>query len=113
NTIQGHVYEDVDGNGDLTDKVARSGATVRVYRDGGDQSSSGADDTLVATATTDSTGYYAVATLDPAERYWVAVDSKTISSTTALNGGFNTNSLWAEQTYGPAGSRCDNGLGAT
>jgi hypothetical protein len=41
------------------------------------------------------------------------VDSRTINPDAGYNGGFGLGDVWAEQTYGVAGARCDDGTGST
>ncbi len=100
-SIAGTVYEDVTGIGSLAGAVTSSNVTVRLFRDNGD-GAPGAGDTLVGTTTT-SAGNYTFSALTDAT-YWVAVDSKTIQPSAGLRGGFGQGDVWAEQTYGSAGS---------
>jgi uncharacterized repeat protein (TIGR01451 family) len=103
-SISGNVFEDVNGDANPADAVGISAATVSVYRDDGDGIPNAAD-TFVSSTPTDGSGNYSFPILTPATAtYWVAVDSKTLSA--------NTN-VWAEQTYGVAGARCDDGTGTT
>ncbi|WP_457630946.1 right-handed parallel beta-helix repeat-containing protein, partial [Oceanithermus sp.] len=106
--IQGHVYEDLKGTADSANSnfVARSGVRVYAYKDDGNGNPD-ANDTLVATATTDSNGAYELA-VSPNATYWVVVDSKTVSPSAGFNNNQGQTDVWAEQTYGPAGSLCAN-----
>ncbi|MDH3238273.1 MAG: right-handed parallel beta-helix repeat-containing protein, partial [Deltaproteobacteria bacterium] len=107
-SISGTVYEDVNGDADLSDKVARPGVAVHLFRDGGDGLPTGADDVYVISATTDGSGQYTFTSLGQ-ETYWVVADSKTVSPAA---GGVQTN-VWAQQTYGIAGALCADGSGGT
>ena len=111
-TISGNVYEDVNGDANMADQVARDNVTVALFRDGGDNLPDSSDDTYVSSTTTSGGGAYAFTGLTPAT-YWVAVDSRTIIPRGGYNGGFALGDVWAEQTYGTAGARCDNGAGGT
>ena len=71
-TITGTVFTDLTENGLTGDDTLQSGATVRLYRDGGNSTfdNGGADDTLVNTATTNASGVYSFNNLI-AGRYYV------------------------------------------
>jgi hypothetical protein len=76
--ISGNVSEDMNGDANLVDAVARPNATVVLYRDGGDGVPSGADDGApIATTTTDASGNYVFNNLG-AGTYWTLVDSNGI-----------------------------------
>jgi hypothetical protein len=96
--IAGTIYDDRAALAVRVNFVPVSGATVKLYRDGGDRLPS-ADDSVMATTTTNAVGSYAFPEM-PSGNYWVAVDSRTIRS------GRSANTAWAEQTFGPAGSLC-------
>ncbi len=104
--ISGYVYEDINGDSQLDDKVAKSGVTVNLYA----QSDTS---TLYQTTTTDSNGYYLFDMLSPDERYWVVVDSKTLEAEAGFNSGYDQGDVWAEQTYGGEGAQCADGVGGT
>ena len=110
--ISGHVYEDVNGDSDLTDSVGRPGASVLLYRDGGDGLPNGFDDSFVTSDVTGPLGGYTFLNMVD-DTYWVAVDSKTVSSNGGFNFGFGQGDAWLEQTYGTAGAQCDDGAGGT
>ena len=100
-TIAGIVYLDVDGDADVTDAgtLRAAGATVRLYQDAGTLGTiDGADGALIATAITDASGNYQFNGI-AAGRYWVAVDSRTVTSGTGFNTGSSIGDVWAEQTY--------------
>ncbi len=71
-TITGTVFTDLTDNGLTGDDTRHSGATVRLYRDGGNSTfdNGGADDTLVTTGTTNGSGVYTFSSLI-AGRYYV------------------------------------------
>ena len=102
--ISGTVYDDPAALAMRMNFVPAAGATVKLYRDGGDRAPS-ADDAIVATDTTTSKGAYAFPPMSSGD-YWVAVDSRTIR-------GNGTNAAWAEQTFGPGGSLCARVNGTT
>ena len=98
-TISGTVYHDVDGDGNLAGASTFAGALVRLFRDGGDGSANGVDDVFVTSTTTGGAGSYSFGGLANAT-YFVVVDSKTLSA----------DPIWAEQTYGAAGSALGAGF---
>lgn len=103
--IAGTVYDDRLALAVRTSFVPVAGATVKLYRDGGDRMPS-ADDAIVATDTTNAKGGYAFAPMTG--DYWVVVDSRTIRSS-----GSSANTAWPEQTFGPGGSLCARLSGIT
>ncbi len=111
NDISGSVLEDVNGDGNLGDAVARNNTQVRLYRDGGDGQPDGVDDVFLSPTSTDPSGNYSFTSLS-AGTYWVLADSKTVTPSAGLNGGFVQGDVWPEQTYGTAGAWCDNGAGS-
>ncbi|MDX1921357.1 MAG: Ig-like domain-containing protein, partial [Candidatus Caenarcaniphilales bacterium] len=103
--LSGMVYEDVNGDSLLSDGVARSGVTVRLYQDNallGTIGSPDALDTLVTTTTTNANGVYSF-NVTAGQTYWVAVDSKTVASTGLKSGSTQAN-VWAEQTFASSGA---------
>ena len=107
--IQGRILEDTDGDGSLLNDGGRlSNVDVRLYRDINGDGLLDAGDQLVRTTTTDANGSYVFSGLDQ-DDYFVVVNSKSITST--LNGGYTSQDLWAQQTYGVAGSVFNNGSG--
>jgi len=110
NTISGTVYEDVNGDADLADGVGVVTATVRLYADDGDNVPDAGDGAAIDTTATDGSGGYTFGSLVDGT-YWVAVDSRTITPAAGLTGVLGD--VWAEQTYGISGARCDNGSGTT
>ena len=100
-TISGTVYDDVDADANVAEAgtLRLAGATVRLYTDAGTLGTiDGADGTLVATATTDANGQYSFVGITSG-RYWVAVDSRTLTASTGLNAGSTIGNIWADQTY--------------
>ena len=108
--LTGSVVEDPDGDGDIADGVGRGSANVSLYLDGGDGLPDGVDDSGVASTVTDAAGDYRFVDV-PDGIYWIAVDSKTVSPSATFNAGQGQTDVWAEQTYGVAGARCDDGAG--
>ncbi len=97
-TVSGGVWEDIDGDGLLGTNNRVERVRVDLYRDTGDGIANNAD-VLVRSVFTTATGYEFT---DLAEAtYFVVVDSRTVTSTTDLSA---TGNIWAEQTYGSAGS---------
>ncbi len=112
-TITGKIYEDVNGNGNLSGAVARPNVNVRLYQDANNNRVVDAGDLFLATATTDASGAYSfqVSTAATGSNYVVAVDSKSVVPSAGLSGGFTQGDVWAEQTYGdnPATGALDLG----
>ncbi len=116
--IAGTVFEDVDGNllpgaeaiGDGANP-GRAGVDVRLYQDNGNAIPDGAD-TLVDTAVTGAGGSYTLTAGLPVD-YWVVVDSLTVSPSAGIHASYLSTTPWAEQTYGPNGGWCADGLGGT
>ena len=106
-TISGRVYEDVDGDGDVSDDgVALEGVRVILYRDNGD-GTPGDGDVPVAQTTTDSSGLYSFV-VENNFTYFVVVDSKTVSPSAGFNSNYGQGDVWAEQTYGGKGVYWDS-----
>jgi uncharacterized repeat protein (TIGR01451 family) len=112
-SISGHVYEDVNGDASLSDGVAKSNVTVRLYADTNGSGTLDSADTFVAEQKTDAAGLYSfqVSTQASGARYFVVVNSKDVTPSAGLNGGFTQGDVWAEQTYGdnPASSSLSMG----
>lgn len=112
--VEGIVFEDKTGNavadgdtnfGDATgDQQAKANVKVHLFKDGGDGTANGADDTFIQTVQTNSIGKYNFQVGENGD-YWIAVDSRT--------GGLSNGTTWAEQTYAPVGGLCTDGAGAT
>ncbi len=94
--IRGNIYEDVAGDGVGGADTKVRGVTVDLYRDTGG-GLGGAE--LIRTVTTTSSGY-SFGGLDDAT-YYVVVDSMSIASTEDAT---LVGDVWAEQTWGSAGS---------
>ncbi|HEX3107502.1 MAG TPA: right-handed parallel beta-helix repeat-containing protein, partial [Thermoanaerobaculia bacterium] len=92
-TISGTIFDDPRGYAVRSEFRPVASATVMLYR----------DDHPVTSVTTAENGTYSFASLSDGT-YSVAVDSRTIG---------NREGAWPEQTYGPVGGICDNGVGAT
>ena len=95
--ISGHIYEDVNGDGDLSDKQPIEGTVVKLYK---------LDGTEIGTSVTNVDGEFSFSVSEDND-YYVVVDSKSISPSASLNSGYDQSYVWAEQTYGPKGSYCD------
>ena len=105
-SIAGTVYHDVNADAAVSGaEGVFGGATVHLYLDDGDGSID-AGDTFVASTTTDGAGAYSFTSL-AASRYWVVVDSKTLTLAPAGFNNFATGAddVWAEETYAAYGAR--------
>ena len=89
----------------------RDGAVVRLYLDNGNGVPD-AGDALTSTATTAAGGAF-VLTPGAAGTYWVVADSKLVTPSAGIKVGFTQGDVWAEQTWGAAGTRCSDGAGGT
>ncbi len=87
--VSGYVYEDINGDGDLSDAQPVQNAQVVLYDSGGNQ---------IATTTTNNDGIFSFVNLSNGI-YYVAVDSKSLQPSAGLNSGHSLNEIWAEQTY--------------
>src|SRR5213075_830746 len=101
-TISGTIFDDPRAFAARADFHPLGGATVMLYRDGGDRRPDGADDRLITSGPAADDGTFSYVSIQDG-LYWIAVDSRTIGA---------HESAWPEQTYGPAGALCDNGRGA-
>ncbi|MCI0345209.1 MAG: right-handed parallel beta-helix repeat-containing protein, partial [Chloroflexi bacterium] len=108
-SVSGTVLHDVDADADVTEggTLAFAGATVRLYLDDGDGAIDPGDG-FVATTLTDAAGNYSFGSL-ASGTYYVVVDSKTLAAP-GYNLGFTIADIWAEQTYGAAGSASGAGF---
>ena len=111
--ISGQVFEDVNGDGNLGDGVARPNVNVRIYADLNNNGVVDAGDIYLGQSTTDATGTYTlrISTLASGNFYLAVVDSKSVTPSAGFNGGFSQGDVWAEQTYGdnPASPALDLG----
>lgn len=80
--ITGYVYDDVNGDSDLSDKVGVSGVSVYVYTDDGDNIPNAADGTPTYTTTTDVNGYYSFLQI-PGITYFVSPNPPIIGGAIA------------------------------
>jgi len=117
-SISGTVFEDIAGDvlndGSIGDGNNPGSVGVDVYlyedTDGNNALTVGFNDTLIAgPVATDGSGAYSFSGL-PDETYFVVVDSRTMPSAQAP--ATPIGDIWADQTYGPAGGACANGLGS-
>ncbi len=102
--LDGSVLEDVNGDAQLFDSIGVSGATVKIYREDGVVGMSSGD-RFIAEGLTDASGNYTFDGLHADTNYWVVVDSKTVATAEALNSGYLSDDLWAEQTYGDGAAK--------
>ena len=98
-TLAGEIYEDIDGDGVLGTNNLVGGVRVDLYRDTGDGIANAADVLVRSVFSTDTNGYRFTDLADAT--YFVVVDSRTVTSTTD---SAPLGAIWAEQTYGSAGS---------
>ncbi|MDH3398575.1 MAG: right-handed parallel beta-helix repeat-containing protein, partial [Acidimicrobiia bacterium] len=108
-TVGGTVFEDIAGNvldgGELVgdgNNPGRDGVSVYLYNDFGLPQPEPGDTPVAGPILTAGGGVYNFGS-QPDGAYWVVVDSQ----------GLGPNSRWAEQTYGPIGALCADGLGGT
>ncbi|MEM7783987.1 MAG: Ig-like domain-containing protein [Planctomycetota bacterium] len=103
--ISGTIYEDVDGDGDIADDgIGRDNVLVSLYIDDGSVAGEiDANDSLVESKVTDASGNYVFTNVSDAT-YWVVVDSTTVSPDAGFTSAFASGNVWAEQTFGAAGS---------
>jgi hypothetical protein len=93
-TISGTIFDDPRAYASRAEFQPLGGATVMLYRDG---------DRLITSVVAGENGAYAFTSVADG-LYWVAVDSRTVG---------NRQGAWPDQTYGPTGAVCDNGVGST
>jgi parallel beta-helix repeat protein len=111
-TISGTIYEDVDGDGQVSDDgVGLASAIVSLYRDDGDGVLD-AGDLIVNSIVANGSGQYSFTGLSN-DTYWVVADSRSFIGSGGLNGGYTIHDQWAEQTYGSTGSVGWNGSAYT
>ena len=101
-TFTGKVSEDINGDSNLSDGVGRPNVNVRLYADLNNNGVVDAGDVYLGITTTDANGNYTLraSTLATGNRYLVVVDSKSVTPSAGLNGGFTQGDVWAAQTYG-------------
>lgn len=111
-TIAGTVYEDANGDSNLSDGVGRMGVNVRLYQDANNNGVVDAGDTFLVETTTGAGGGYSfqVSLEATGSNYLVAVDSKTVTPVAGLIPG--RGDVWAEQTYGDDSSTAPFDLGS-
>ena len=109
--VSGTVYEDVNGDSQMGDAVARPNVSARLYQDANNNGVVDTGDTYLAGTTTSAAGQYSfnVAPGATGNNYLVAVNSKEVTPSAGLIGG--RGDAWAEQTYGdnPATAALDLG----
>ena len=97
-SISGTIWEDVNGDANLSDEVGLAGVTVRLYRDNGDDVPGAGDVLDQAPVTTDAAGQYTF-NVSNNNTYWIVVDSRTIAPSAGINATHTASEAWAEQTY--------------
>ncbi|MDH3539577.1 MAG: right-handed parallel beta-helix repeat-containing protein, partial [Acidimicrobiia bacterium] len=115
--IAGTVFEDIGGNtvpglesiGDV-DNPGIDGVDVFLYEDDGD-GLPGLGDPSLGSATTAGGGLYTFPGLDATKDHWVVVDARDPQA--SQDPAEPASNIWAEQTYGPSGSLCADGIGGT
>jgi hypothetical protein len=91
--INGHIYNDIDGMADVSEKVGIENALVSLYDQNG---------RWIDSIRTDVDGAYQLFVEEG--NYSIVVDSKSLSS---------SENVWMEQTYAPKGGLCSDGNGST
>ncbi|MBT8199416.1 MAG: right-handed parallel beta-helix repeat-containing protein, partial [Acidimicrobiia bacterium] len=99
-TISGSVYDDALGMANPADFSGHQNVNIRVYQDNAPLGARDASDTQVVVKQTDSGGNFAVPVTE-GNAYWIVAQ-------TDGSGAWPTD-IWPEQTYGSAGSLCDDG----
>ena len=106
--IDGQVFEDVNGNGDiLDDGLPVDLVDVRLYSDQGNGEPDGSDTALPGTQT-DPSGAWQFSGLSDGT-YWITIDSTDVTPSAGYNIGFDVNDVWADQSYAAAGGASFNG----
>ncbi|MCB0872454.1 MAG: putative Ig domain-containing protein, partial [Thermoleophilia bacterium] len=100
--VSGHVYEDVNGDGDISDAVGAGGVDVWIFADQGNGAPD-AGDPVRASTRTDGAGAWTMQVPDDGT-YWVAVDSRDVAPSAGFTAGGTLDDVWAEQTYASAGA---------
>ncbi|HEY4281926.1 MAG TPA: right-handed parallel beta-helix repeat-containing protein [Chthoniobacterales bacterium] len=101
-TFTGKVVEDVNGDSNLGDAVGRPNVNVRLYADLNNNGVVDAGDFYLGLTTTDANGNYTLraSTYASGNHFLVVIDSKSVTPSAGLNGGFSQGDVWAAQTYG-------------
>jgi uncharacterized repeat protein (TIGR01451 family) len=101
-SFTGRVMEDVNGDSDMSDAVARADVNVRLYADLNNNGVVDGTDTYLGVTTTDANGNYDLraSTLASGNYYLVVVDSKSITPSAGLRAGYTQGDVWVDQTYG-------------
>ena len=108
-TVNGHVYEDINGDADPSDFTGIGRVVIASFKDDGNGVPD-SNDTSLARVTTASNGSYSISfnPANPAGTYWIVVDSRTIAPDAGIRAGHSADEVWAEQTYGPQNALCAN-----
>ena len=114
NTISGNVLHDVDGDGSITSAVGNADgfnqAIVHLYQDTNNNNTLDDGDQLVATELTSSDGLYEFEDVDNGT-FFVVVDSRSLGADSYTDVNLGVGDVFAEQTYGSAGSLYNDGTG--
>jgi hypothetical protein len=95
-SVSGHVYKDLTGDGMSADDAPMSGVAIQLFRDSNANGKFDANDSLVATTTSNAAGAYSFTGLQPGE-YFVQEATPsgyvrtlpTVSSYYVFNGDYN------------------------
>ena len=101
--ISGTIYEDIVGDGSVTDDVGVDQVTVYLYRDNGDGNRDTNDEYVASATTTGGGNYIFQQPYITYGDYFVVVDSMGITASNGLNNSYAVDDIWAEQTYASAG----------
>ncbi len=107
--LRGSVAEDRGAAGNIDVAPPLAGVRLIAWRDNGNGIPDD-DDARAGEARTNTAGQFSIDGLAPGV-YWIVADSTTITPAGGLNAGASAESIWAEQTFGSAGSLCSEDSG--
>ncbi|MEM9041320.1 MAG: FG-GAP-like repeat-containing protein, partial [Actinomycetota bacterium] len=108
--VSGTVFEDVDGDGDVSDDgIGAAGVDVWLFHDSDGDGEPSAGDTVVDSTYTDGSGSFTLTANEGGGTYWVVVNARDIAPSTGYTGGGSIDEVFAEQTYGPVGAATFDG----
>jgi hypothetical protein len=99
-SISGHAFTDLTGDGLSLDDPAKSGVTIRLYRDTNHDAKLDAGDRLVATRVTGADGSYSFDNLAPGRYFVSARTPHGFVSTAPISGSYYTINLHSNTTAG-------------
>ncbi len=101
-SIQGRVYEDVNGDSILAGDAGRPNVPVRVYRDLNDNGLVDGSDSFMGQVSTDANGDFSLGVSNGVAQphYLVAVDSRSVTPANGFVSGHTQLDVWAQQTFG-------------